>query len=190
MAEFQGVLLAAGSSTRYGNNKLLANINGRPMIVCSAAALAPCDRIMAVVPAADEALMTLLNTLGVDIVLNHEPQRGMGYSIAHAVKTSADSDGWCLLPADMPYVNESTTRQLLDAMRAGSSMAAPFYQGRRGHPVAFSHRYLDALATLDGDTGARGIVEHYADQLTAVDCDDAGVLVDIDTVEDMEQQGV
>jgi len=188
MAEVTGVLLAAGFSSRFGSNKLLAEINGRPMIEYSAAALAPCDRIIALVRADDEAVLSLLHTSGIVCVVNPEPARGMGYSIACAVNASSQSSGWCLLPADMPYLKASTTQQLVETLRAGAVLAAPFYQGQRGHPVAFSSRFRQALAALDGDTGARSIVKHNLEQLTAIATDDAGVLADIDTAGELEEQ--
>ena len=187
MSDITGVLLAAGFSTRFGANKLLHEIDGQALIALSAAALSPCDRIVAVVRADDGIVITGLHTLGVDCVINPQPERGMGYSIACAVNATSHSDGWCLLPADMPYVMASTTSQLIDALRTGATLAAPCYQGRRGHPVAFSNRFVDALCTLDGDTGARNILEQNAQQLTSIMTDDAGVLVDIDTALDLGQ---
>jgi molybdenum cofactor cytidylyltransferase len=111
----------------------------------------------------------------------------MGYSIAHAVKAAAASNGWCLLPADMPYVKAATTQQLVDALHQRASIAAPFYHDRRGHPVAFSERHYDQLVTLDGDTGARSIVACNINRLTQIDTEDAGVLIDVDTQADIEQ---
>jgi len=187
MADITGVLLAAGFSTRFGTNKLLHEIDGQSLIAHSAAALSPCDRVVAVVRADDEALQAVLHTLGVDCVLNPQPERGMGYSIACSVNATSHSDGWCLLPADMPCVMISTTSQLVNALRTGATLAAPYYQGLRGHPVAFSKHFVDALCALDGDTGARNILEQNAERLTSIAIDDAGVLVDIDTALDLEK---
>jgi molybdenum cofactor cytidylyltransferase len=186
MAEITGVLLAAGFSTRFGQNKLLHKINGRPLITHSAAVLQPCDRIIAVVRK-DDALIAVLDQLGVDCIVNTEPQRGMGYSIACAVKAAAASSGWCLLPADMPYVKAATTQQLLDTLHQGTTIAAPFHHNRRGHPVAFSERYYNQLVTLDGDSGARSIIECNINHLAPIDTEDAGVLMDVDTPADIEQ---
>lgn len=188
MAELTGVLLAAGVSSRFGTNKHLIEIHGQALIAHSAAALAPCDRIIAVVRAEDEALQAVLITLGVDCVINPQPARGMGYSIACAVNATAQGSGWCILPADMPYVMASTTRRVVEALRAGAGLAAPYYQGRRGHPVGFSARFHGALAVLDGDSGARRILEQHAEQLTAIATEDAGVLKDIDTPGDLDVQ--
>jgi molybdenum cofactor cytidylyltransferase len=195
MAEITGVLLAAGFSSRFdagkSPGKLQYEIDGRPLIAHSAAALAPCDHIVAVVRTDDAALQTVLRALGVDCVLNPDPARGIGYSIACAVNATPPASrlgGWCLLPADMPCVRAATTQRLVDALRAGAELAAPFYQGRRGHPVAFGARYHAALSALDGDTGARMILQQHADRLRAIASEDAGILADIDTVEDLRER--
>ena len=184
MAEITGILLAAGSSTRFGDNKLLHEIDAKPVIAYSAEALRCCDRIIAVVRE-DAALLAVLNAMNIDYVINRQPERGMGYSIACAVNASHDSDGWCLLPADMPYIKPSTTQQLIAALARDAELAAPYYQGRRGHPVAISHRFARHLSSLDGDTGARHIIERNSRLMTAIDCDDSGVLIDIDVPADI-----
>jgi molybdenum cofactor cytidylyltransferase len=186
MAEITGVLLAAGFSSRFGDNKLLYELNRRPLIEYGIHALAPCDRTIAVVRADDVELQSVLHARGVDSVFNPEPERGIGYSIACAVNASSRSSGWCMLPADMPYISVSTTQRLVDALRAGAGLAAPYYRGRRGHPVAFSDRFFDALSGLDGDIGARNILSLHADELIAIATDDEGVLADIDTTADVE----
>lgn len=186
MVEITGVLLAAGFSSRFGNNKLLCEIDRHPLIEKSIRALIPCDRTIAVVRAGDNALHAVLRAHDVACVFNTEPERGIGYSIACAVNTSSRTGGWCILPADMPFISSSTTQGIVDALRAGASVVAPYYRGRRGHPVAFSHQYLNALSVLDGDIGARNILNLHQDQLLRISTDDAGVLADIDTPDDLE----
>ncbi len=190
MAEVTGILLAAGFSSRFGASKLLLEIDGQPLILRSVAALAPCDQIIAVVRADGQALQSVLRAQGVTCVVNPEPVRGMGYSIACAVNASSQSSGWCILPADMPSLMPSTTRQVVDVLRSGAVLAAPYYQGQRGHPVGFGARFFDELTALDGDIGARHILQQYADLLTVISTDDAGVLNDIDVPEDLEAQGL
>ncbi|UCB55020.1 MAG: nucleotidyltransferase family protein [Thiotrichales bacterium] len=185
MADITGVLLAAGFSTRFGTNKLITELDQKPLIAHSAGALSPCDRVIAVVRIVDAALQSELRDHSIDCVFNTEPERGIGYSIACAVKATAQSSGWCLLPADMPYILPATTSQVIEALRAGSGIAAPFNNGRRGHPVGFDAQFYDVLSALDGDTGARHIIEQHHEQMTPVETADAGVLRDIDTAEDL-----
>jgi molybdenum cofactor cytidylyltransferase len=184
MAEITGILLAAGSSTRFGDNKLLHQIDAKPVIAYSAETLRCCDRIIAVVRE-DAALQAVLSALDIECLINRQAERGMGHSIACAVNASQDSDGWCLLPADMPYIKPSTTQRVIDALATDAELAAPFYQGRRGHPVAISHRFVRLLSALDGDTGARHIIERNIGLMTSIDCDDSGVLIDIDVPADI-----
>ena len=185
MADITGVLLAAGFSTRFGSNKLITELDQKPLIAHSAGALSPCDRVIAVVRIVDSALQSELRDHGIDCVFNTEPERGMGHSIACAVKATAQSSGWCLLPADMPYVLPATTSQVIEALRAGSGIAAPFNNGQRGHPVGFDAQFYDVLSALDGDIGARHIIEQHHQQMTSVETADTGVLRDIDTAEDL-----
>jgi molybdenum cofactor cytidylyltransferase len=80
----------------------------------------------------------------------------------------------------MPWVNSQTTRQLVDALHADVALAAPFYREQRGHPVAFSTIFYNRLSKLDGDVGARHIVQQHAHELMAIEVDDEGVVKDVD----------
>jgi molybdenum cofactor cytidylyltransferase len=111
--------------------------------------------------------------------------RGMGDSIAAGVSARADSPGWLLLPADMPRVKPSTMVAVAQALQ-GHPVAFAQHQGRRGHPVAFSPELLSELIALTGDEGARRLVARYPSH--AVEVDDPGVLIDIDTSEDLQEQ--
>ena len=175
-----GILLAAGFSTRFGGDKLMSEINGRALIEYSAAALAPCDRIVAVTRDDNQALLARLHALDIACVINPEPARGMGYSIARGVKATADSAGWCILPADMPFVSATTTARIVSALSNGAQLAAPVCQNRRGHPVGFNKCFAGDLAALDGDHGARSILSRHTGQLRLIPSEDAGVIYDID----------
>ena len=108
--------------------------------------------------------------------------RGMGDSIAAGVAARADAAGWLILPADMPRVRPETLQAVARALQT-HAVAYAQYQGRRGHPVGFSAELYSELIALTGDEGARRLVARYPAE--AVDVDDPGVLIDIDTVEDL-----
>ena len=105
----------------------------------------------------------------------------MGASLACGVTAAADADGWVMALADMPWIAAATIRAIAEAIASGADIAAPSYRGERGHPVGFSRRHCQALASLTGDAGARWIIERHLDRLTWVDVDDPGVLRDVDT---------
>jgi len=108
--------------------------------------------------------------------------RGMGDSIAAGVAARADSAGWLVLPGDMPRVRPTTLQQVAQALQT-HAVAYAQHRGRRGHPVGFAAELFSELVALTGDEGARRLVARYAAQ--AVDVDDPGVLIDIDTVQDL-----
>ena len=72
------------------------------------------------------------------------------------------------------------------ALRAGATLAAPTYQGRRGHPVGFAHSWQAELLALTGDRGARHLLEAAGSALSLVPTDDPGVLLDIDRPADVD----
>ena len=121
------------------------------------------------------------------VVPKAAPQRGrgMGDSIAAGVTARADSPGWLLLPADMPRVQPSTLQAVARALE-GHPVAFAQHQGRHGHPVAFSSELYSELTALTGDEGARRLVARYPS--FAVEVDDPGVLIDIDTSDDLHEQ--
>ncbi|MEN8180049.1 MAG: nucleotidyltransferase family protein [Pseudomonadota bacterium] len=190
MPEVTGLLLAAGKSSRFGSQKLLHPIQDQPLILHSAASLSACDRVIAVVREEDLTLQQTLQSAGIDFIINQAAEQGMGSSLACGVQASEDSDGWCILPADMPFVDATTTRWIVSHLRHGAQLVAPFFQGRRGHPVGFCRRFRHRLLVLKGDHGARGILTAEPDAIISVEVDDSGILIDIDSPKDLLMHGI
>jgi molybdenum cofactor cytidylyltransferase len=184
-----GVLLAAGQGTRFGGDKLLAPLaDGTPVGVMSARNLAAAlSEVIAVVRPEDSRLAQLLAIAGIAVESCPTAWQGMGSSLAHAVRARADADGWIVALADMPKVRPDTIRAVAHAIEAGASLAAPVHRGERGHPVGFSAVYGPRLAALSGDAGAREILRADRDRMVLLECADAGVIADIDTVLDLER---
>ncbi|MBX3618802.1 MAG: nucleotidyltransferase family protein [Rhizobacter sp.] len=107
---------------------------------------------------------------------------GMGYSIAAGVAARSDASGWLILPADMPMVQTRTLRQVADELE-GNAIAYAQHRGLRGHPVGFSAELYSELVMLTGDEGARRLVARYP--ALGVEVDDPGVLLDVDTEDDL-----
>ena len=107
---------------------------------------------------------------------------GMGFSIATGVAARSDGGGWLVLPGDMPLVRPSTLVQVAQAL-AHHAVAFAQHGGRRGHPVGFAAELFSELVQLTGDEGARRLMARYPSQ--AVEVDDPGVLVDVDTAADL-----
>jgi len=181
-----GVLLAAGRAERFGGDKLLARFGegphaGTPIGVVSWRNLREAiDDVVVAVRASDEALRRVFDDVGAHTLVAPRADEGLGATICAAVEARATSDGYVFALGDMPYVLPSTIARVAEALARGASMAAPRYEGRRGHPVGFSSVHREALSRLTGDEGARSIVEQQGDALVLLEVDDPGIVRDID----------
>lgn len=182
-----GLLLCGGRATRFGADKLLAPIRGTPLAAMSAASLvAGAGRAVAVVPRGAHELRDALAAAGCEVLESDACERGLGASLAAGVAASPDAAGWIVALGDMPLVRRETIAAVRAALESGAAIAAPFLaDGRRGHPVGFASSLRAALASLDGDEGARSLLARHADQVKKIVVEDPGILVDIDTIEDL-----
>ena len=183
----QGILLAAGAGRRFGSDKRLFPLpDGTPMALAAARNLhAALPGALAVVGKADDALARLLAEAGLAVSRCPHAQLGMGASLAWGIAQCPDAGGWLIALADMPFIRPATHRRVAEAVTRPAAIAAPFFEGRRGHPVAFGAAYRYDLLGLDGDHGGREVLGRHREQLIRVPCDDPGVLRDIDSTADL-----
>jgi molybdenum cofactor cytidylyltransferase len=181
------ILLAAGAGRRFGGDKLLHPLEDGVAIAAHAARnlLAATPEVIAVVRWGDFPLYDMLEQEGCQVTMFQGAARGMGASLAHGIAQARGADGWVVALADMPRIAPQTIQKMIDALESGASIAAPVYQGRRGHPVAFASSLRDELLALDGDEGARAVIERHRGELKAIECDDPNVLYDIDSKNDL-----
>lgn len=184
-----GILLAGGTGSRFGGQKLLHPLDDGVAIAAHAARnmLAALPTVIAVVRWGDFPLYDILEQEGCEVKMSEAALRGMGASLADGIAHAKHADGWIVALADMPRISPDSIRAVSAALQEGAVIAAPRYHGERGHPVGFSASLRDELAQLDGDTGARRILERHPEQLRVIDCPDPGVLFDIDRKADLPQ---
>ena len=183
------ILLAAGAGSRFGGGKLLHPLDDGVAIAAHAArnlASAGLD-VTAVVRPGDFPLAELLEQEGCRVTVCADATQGMGVSLAHGVAQSRDAAGWIVALADMPRIRPETIARVAQVLMAGADIVAPSYQGDRGHPVAFSRKFVHELQLLTGDSGARAIVQRNQAMVRLVECDDPGVLLDIDRRADLQR---
>lgn len=185
--EIVGILLAAGAGARFGGDKLLHPLSDGVAIGAHAARnmIAAGLTVVAVVKPGDFPLYDLFEQEGCRVTFCPQAARGMGASLAHGVESARNAGGWVIALGDMPHVRPDTIRQVVQALNEGAAIAAPVYRGERGHPVGFGARFLDDLTKLSADSGARAILEHYRQDIRLVDCDDPGVIYDVDRKGDL-----
>lgn len=189
-----GVLLAAGRGSRFDAlgvaNKLLAPLpDGTSVAVQAARHLKQAlGDVVAVVPAAAthgaqvEQLAALLAEAGCEVLRCPEATRGMGASLAAGVAARPLAGGWIIALADMPWIAPETITQVANAL-GPHRCVAPFHAGQRGHPIGFGADFFSSLTSLDGDEGARRLIDPA--MLVRIESDDAGILRDVDTPADL-----
>ncbi len=188
-SEIVGVLLAAGRARRFGRDKrLLALPSGVPMVVASARALLRAvGRALVVLRPDDQTLGRILVAEGLETVHCPDCDQGMGASIACGVRHVGRMSAYLIALADMPYLRADTIRQVADALRAGHPLVAPFYEGRRGHPVGFASVFRPELMALSGKSGAATLLRRHGSKLYSIATIDLGVVTDVDVPEDLHR---
>jgi len=183
----QGILLAAGFSRRFGANKLLHPLaDGIPIALAAARRLrAALPEVLAVVNPQDPELARLLARDGFPVTICPRAQDGLGASLAWAVSQTPQASAWIIALADMPFIQPATIARVAAAIDQPTTLAAPVFRGRRGHPVGFGRAHFEALVRLAGDDGARAILRDRAEHVRWLACEDPGMLADVDTPADL-----
>jgi len=182
-----GLLLAAGSATRFGSDKLSHRLpHGVPIAVQAARHLhSVIPLIHAVVKPGTDDLAARLKDEGGQIVVCENAAEGMGASLACAVRAAGRADGYLVALADMPFVRTASIAAVRDALAAGAPLAAPYWRARRGHPVGISGRFYEQLLASNGDDGAKQLLRDNEGKLLKIPVGDPGVIRDIDTPGDL-----
>ncbi|HET9822473.1 MAG TPA: nucleotidyltransferase family protein [Burkholderiaceae bacterium] len=184
------IVLAAGAGSRFTGpgHKLVqpGGGDGSPVLAQTLRHAIESGLPVAVVTTAELAPLAGQQLAARDVIVVPGVGRargaGVGDSIAAGVAARADAPGWLILPGDMPRVLPRTLRAVAQALQDHPVVYAQ-HQGRRGHPVGFSAELYSELVVLSGDEGARRLVARYPSE--GVEVDDPGVLLGIDTVDDL-----
>ncbi len=170
MSEPVILVLASGRGERFTasggqGSKLRALLAGRPVL---------------------EHTLAAARASGLRVHLEDAGHPGMGDSIAAAVRATADAGGWLVVPGDLPLVQPASFRAVAEALRA-HEVVVPTHAGQRGHPVGFARACRDELLALAGPRGAGALVQSRDAQgrLGLLPLADAGIRIDIDTVDDL-----
>jgi molybdenum cofactor cytidylyltransferase len=166
------LVLASGRGERFlasggGGSKLQALLGGQPVL---------------------EHTLASVRASGLRWHLEDQGHAGMGDSIAAAVRATQDADGWLILPGDLPLVQPQTLHAVAAAL-ARHAVVVPSYQGVAGHPVGFAATCRDVLLRLSGAQGAAPVVkaQRTLNGVAELEVDDAGIVTDVDTVQDLAQ---
>ncbi len=186
----QGILLAAGVGRRFQNeapnqDKLLMTLpNNKTVLAQSAYVLIQgLPNSIAVVQPNQVERKEVLQDLGFIVIESVDAKNGMGHAIADAVNQTKQAEGWLIALADMPWINPQLILQLSNNITQPSSIAAPRYNDKRGQPVAFGSAWLNELSHLEGDVGARALLQN--NKINWIDWSDDTIHRDVDLSADI-----
>lgn len=182
-----GLLLAAGSASRFGSDKLRHALpHGVSIAVQSLRHLrAELGHVIAVVRPASDQLAAALEAEGCEVVVCENAAEGMGASLACAARAAGEVDAYIVALGDMPFVRPSTIAAVRDALAGGAPLVAPYFHARRGHPVGIAGRFAPDLIALKADEGAKKLLAANEQTIVKIPVGDPGVVRDIDRPEDL-----
>lgn len=189
------IYMASGFSRRFGGNKLLAPLAGKPLyrhgfdqLQDAARRISvslSCSCCLYVVSQYDE-ILSWCRAHGAIAVKNTAAGEGMAASVRLGVETSAAADAWAFFAADQPFLSSEIISDFVKQYaQSGCGIGCAVSGSRRGSPAIFAHVYKDELLALQGDKGGRAILEKFKDDLWPFIMP-KGELCDIDTRDDWE----
>lgn len=182
------VVLAAGTSTRMGSNKLLADVQGKPMIVQTVTCIAASqiENIVVVVGNDAQAIQLALQNCNVSFVENPYYADGLSTSLragVAALQNSCDAILVCL--GDMPLIDPRDINRMIAAFNPTEhrNIVVPVFERTFGNPVLWGAEHFMALLACDGDRGARSLLEKLEEDVVQISVDNQSVILDADTPE-------
>ena len=189
-----GIILAGGSSTRFGRPKQLLKLKGKYLLdqVLSAALGSELNHIVLVLGHDHQNILQALETRTtqerLQVVINHRYLEGQSRSLqAGLLKIRQAFPAVMFLLGDQPMLDSSVINHILERFRySGKDICVPVCKGKRGNPTIFNRVLYDQLMAIEGDIGARDIIRTNPERVLYVDLDDPLYFFDIDSQKDFE----
>jgi len=184
------VLLAAGASSRMGENKLLASVDGKPLVrrAVEAALASGASPVIVVTGKDAEAVRQALEGCDIQIIENSNFSDGLSSSLKFGLMhLPQDCSGAVIVLGDMPAIAPRLIDRLIAAFNLDEDRAicVATHNGKRGNPVLFARRFFEEIESIEGDVGARGLIGTYPELVCEVEAGSDAPLIDIDTPEDL-----
>jgi len=184
-----GIILAAGGSSRMGDqNKLLQLIDGMPMVkkVVESCLHSNLSSIYVVLGHDSEWINNCISTEGINFVNNEDWRLGMASSINSGIGAmNNDFDGAMILLGDMPYIETKLIDQMIELFQE-YKIVVPVKNGRQGNPVLFSSTFFNDLQSIDGDKGAKRVIQENFSSVVPTHVMTNAIFRDIDTPQQMK----
>jgi molybdenum cofactor cytidylyltransferase len=176
-----GLVLAAGSGSRFGSPKQLAELDGRPLLEHAVKAImaAPVGRVVVVLGSGAEEIIARVDLHGAEPVVCRRWDEGQSASLACGLAELSDCEAVVVTLGDQPRVSPDAIRRVIAARGEGAAAVRATYDGTPGHPVLLERELFERMRDVSGDHGARNLL--ISMQTREVPCEDLGGGHDVDT---------
>jgi molybdenum cofactor cytidylyltransferase len=188
MLKNRAIILAAGSSTRMGSQKMLLPFGESTILetVIQNILDSSIDSVLVVLGANHQEILKVIEPLPVEVCINTKHLSGMLSSVICGFNALPDDTGTVLIfLGDQPGIFPHVTNSIIDAYNESlHGIVIPVTEYRRGHPLLVDFKYKREIERLDLEKGLRTLMHLFPEDVLEVEVDEPGILVDIDTPED------
>ncbi len=185
-----GILLAAGTSSRMGRNKMLFDLNGESVLRGAArrALAAGLSPLLVVLGHEAEKSRTELDGLPCQVVINPNYEQGINSSLKAGVSAvPAGTQASVVMLADMPFVTPEMIAGLIDRYRKSEApLVISDYEGVNAPPMLYDKSLFDELLAMTGEGCGRQVVRRHREEAEVLSWPPPA-LADIDVPEDYER---
>lgn len=180
---FGAVVLAAGFGRRFGTTKQLARLNnGLSVLEQTLVNLSSATSNILLIIRAE--IKPTVEHLKIPSCVFELADEGMGASLAFAMSQIPDWDGVMVCLGDMPFIQATSYKALLEAAR-NDRIIVPIVADHMANPCVFGNHFFDELKQLQGDKGGRSIIKKHPESIVKLSMTDQGLIQDIDTPADL-----
>lgn len=176
------LVMAAGCGSRFGRNKLGAEVDGKSLLRRALEAVPVEEFHRITVVTQYDGAAALAESFGFDVVRNDRPQDGLSRTVRLGTEAMADCDAILYQVADQPLLEQDTVRREIEYFRTHPDHIVGLANGVRGNPCIFPRKFFPELMALEGDVGGNVVIRAHPDALLLYETS-AAELRDVDTVE-------
>lgn len=183
------LVMAAGCGSRFGRNKLGAEVDGKSLLRRALEAVPVEEFHRITVVTQYDGAAALAESFGFDVVRNDRPQDGLSRTVRLGTEAMADCDAILYQVADQPLLEQDTVRREIEYFRTHPDCVVGLsHNGVRGNPCVFPRRFFPELTALEGDVGGNVVIRAHPEALLLFEAP-AAELQDVDTMEALARVG-